>query len=139
MTIQVSVIIWTVICFLVLMLILKNWLFKPVLKVLDDRRERLEAARLKEKKSQEALKEYKEKIAHLQSDSIKQQKEEIAEETLQIQNEGKLLIEEAEKQRITDVEAYRNEMREDYKKTVEALGKSSKDIALMFAEKIISK
>ena len=49
MTIQISIAIWTVICFILLMIILRNFLFKPVLKVLDDRRQRLENARLKEK------------------------------------------------------------------------------------------
>ena len=47
MNFQLSVIIWTVICFLILMAILKNLLFEPVLKVLDGRKEKLEAARAK--------------------------------------------------------------------------------------------
>ena len=45
MSFQPSVIIWTVICFLLLTVILKNLLFTPVLRVLDERKERLEAAR----------------------------------------------------------------------------------------------
>mgnify|MGYP002517687712 CR=1 FL=1 len=35
MNIQISVIIWTVICFVALMLILRNLLFKPLLDVMD--------------------------------------------------------------------------------------------------------
>ena len=41
MNIQVSVVLWTIICFVLLMLILHNLLFKPVLKVLDARREKI--------------------------------------------------------------------------------------------------
>ena len=44
MNIQPSVIVWTVICFLLLMIILKNLLFTPVLKMLDSRKEKVEAA-----------------------------------------------------------------------------------------------
>ena len=48
MNIQPSIIVWTVICFLVLTVILKNLLFEPVLKVIDSRHEKTAAA--KEKK-----------------------------------------------------------------------------------------
>ena len=44
MTIQPSVMVWTVICFLILMAILKNLLFTPVLKMIDSRREKIQAA-----------------------------------------------------------------------------------------------
>ena len=44
MNIQPSVIVWTVICFLLLMVILKNLLFTPVLKMIDSRREKVEGA-----------------------------------------------------------------------------------------------
>ena len=44
MNIQPSVIVWTVICFLLLMIILKNLLFTPVLKMLDSRKAKVEAA-----------------------------------------------------------------------------------------------
>ena len=55
MTIQLSVTVWTVICFCLLMLILHNLLFKPVLKVMDDRRERIEKARLKKEEQKKLL------------------------------------------------------------------------------------
>ena len=44
MNIQPSVIVWTVICFLLLTVILKNLLFTPVLKMLDSRKEKIEKA-----------------------------------------------------------------------------------------------
>ena len=48
MNIQPSIMVWTVICFLLLMVILKNLLFDPVLKVIDARHQKMHAA--KEKK-----------------------------------------------------------------------------------------
>ena len=43
MTIQISLVIWTVIGFVVLSLILDRFLFKPLLKVMDDRNEKIKA------------------------------------------------------------------------------------------------
>lgn len=45
MNIQPSLIIWTVICFGLLMLVLDRLLFKPVLKHMDDRKKKVEDAR----------------------------------------------------------------------------------------------
>ena len=41
MTIQLSISVWTVICYVLLMIILDKLLFKPVLKVMDERKERI--------------------------------------------------------------------------------------------------
>ena len=47
MTVQISVMVWTVICFLILLLIVRNLLFRPLLSVMDNREARLAAARRK--------------------------------------------------------------------------------------------
>ena len=49
MTIQISLVIWTVIGFVVLSLILNRFLFKPLLKVMDDRSEKIKAGEEKRK------------------------------------------------------------------------------------------
>ena len=43
MTIQISLVIWTVIGFISLSLILNQFLFKPLLKVMDDRNEKIKS------------------------------------------------------------------------------------------------
>lgn len=50
MNIQISVVIWTVICFLALVLILKHLLFTPMLRHMDARKARIDAAREKRKR-----------------------------------------------------------------------------------------
>ena len=47
MTVQISITLWTIICFVLLMIILHNLLFKPVLRVMDARREKIENAAAK--------------------------------------------------------------------------------------------
>lgn len=44
MTIQISLVIWTIIGFVTLSFILNRFLFKPILKVMDERNEKIEAA-----------------------------------------------------------------------------------------------
>ncbi len=55
MTIEPSLIVWTVLCFLALMLILKKLLFQPMLTFMDTRNAKIEAAR---KAKEDARTEY---------------------------------------------------------------------------------
>ena len=74
MSIQISVIIWTVICFLLLMLILHNWLFKPVLDVMEKRRNRIEKAKEKQLEVQRLTEEYEKKLQEHKLAFLKEQK-----------------------------------------------------------------
>ena len=47
MTIQPSVLIWSVVCFCLLALVLDRLLFRPLLSVMDKRQEKIDAARAK--------------------------------------------------------------------------------------------
>ena len=82
MSIQPSVIVWTVICFLLLMIILKNLLFTPVLKMLDSRKEKVEAAdrKLREIESIEA-----ENAKRIAAEKIRAEAESVAKAKQQVQ------------------------------------------------------
>ena len=45
MYVQISVTVWTILCFLVLMLVLDRLLFRPLLALMDKRREKIESAK----------------------------------------------------------------------------------------------
>lgn len=138
MTIQISIAIWTVICFILLMIILRNFLFKPVLKVLDDRKQRLENARLKEKEQIRKAEENKALILKQQAEYA-QKKEQMAKEAAENLNaQGKLQIEEAQKKRISDVDKYRASMDESYKQIISTASVEMNKVAEIFAAKIIS-
>lgn len=138
MTIQISIAIWTVICFILLMIILRNFLFKPVLKVLDDRKQRLENARLKEKDQIRKAEENKALILKQQAEYA-QKKEQMAKAAAENLNaQGKLQIEEAQKKRISDVDKYRASMDESYKQIISTASVEMNKVAEIFAAKIIS-
>ncbi len=60
MTIQLPVLLWTIILFVVLMLVLNGLLFKPFFRVMDARKARVEAAKARHEHDLQALKEAEE-------------------------------------------------------------------------------
>ena len=60
MTVQIPVLLWTVICFGALILILENLLFKPMLAFMDRREERIRRAAEKKAATERALSEAEE-------------------------------------------------------------------------------
>lgn len=69
MTIEPSLIVWTVLCFLALMVILKKLLFQPMLALMDARSAKIEAAR---KAKEQARAEHDEKLRRMQDEHAAQ-------------------------------------------------------------------
>ena len=65
MTVQPSVTLWTVLCFLALMLILDRLLFRPLLAFMDKRQEKIDRAR---REKAEALEERERELARREED-----------------------------------------------------------------------
>ena len=138
MSIQPSVIVWTVICFLLLMVILKNLLFTPVLKVLDSRKAKLEAAEKKLRDIESITAENERRLAaekeRAEAQSIAQAKEKIQ----QIQSHGKKEIENARRKCLSDIEEYRQGITGEYDKIVYSVAPKMETAAAIFAKNIIS-
>ena len=138
MSIQPSVIVWTVICFLLLMVILKSFLFTPVLKMLDGRKEKVEAAdkKLRDIESINAENERRlsEEKARAEAKSIAEAKEKVQ----QIQSQGKKEIENAQRKCLSDIEEHRNGIKGEYDKIVYSVAPKMETAAAIFAKNIIS-
>ena len=139
MTIQVSIIVWTVISFLILMLILHNLLFKPVLSVMDKRRARIEKAAAKKAEEERLLEEHKKVQQEKKEAYLKEQKAKLKEESEKIQTESKKAIVEARHARLSEVDEYRARMEQEQQAILSAVGPQSKSFAALFASRIISK
>ena len=139
MTIQISIVVWTIICFLLLMLILKNLLFKPLLTLMDKRRERIERAQAKKAEEQVLLQQHQQILKEQKDAYLKEQRAKLKKETEQIQADSKKAIVEARHARLNEVEAYRTKMEEEQKQILSAVGAHSKSFAALFASRIISK
>ncbi len=138
MNIQPSVIVWTVICFLLLMVILKNLLFKPVLEVLDKRKDKIDSAEQKlrdiESISAENERRMAEEIARAEAESVVQAKAKV----LEIQSQGKKEIENAQRKCLSDIEEYRKDIKGEYEKIVYSVAPKMETAAAIFAKNIIS-
>ncbi len=138
MNIQPSVVVWTVICFILLMVILKNLLFAPVLKILDSRKAKVEAADKKLRDIESINAENERRIAEekqrAETESIAQAKEKVQ----QIQSQGKKEIENARRKCLSDIEEYRNGMTGEYDKIVYSVAPKMETAAAIFAKNIIS-
>ncbi len=138
MSIQPSIIIWTVICFLLLMFILKNLLFTPVLRMLDSRKEKVEAADKKLRDIESINVENKRRIdeekARAEAEGIAQAKAKV----LEIQSEGKKEIENAQRKCLSDIEEYRQGIKGEYDQIVYSVAPKMETAAAIFAKNIIS-
>ncbi len=107
MTIQPSVAIWTVICFCALYLILKNLLFRPVLKLMDEREKKIgDAAR--EKEDARIRAEEKQRLAAAaRKEAEERALAERQEKTEALRTEMKKQLEDAKAEHFAKVEAFR--------------------------------
>lgn len=137
MTIQISVVIWTILCFLLLMLILDSLLFRPVLALLDKRRERIRnaAARKAEYERQEAenaaLRE--ERKAALEAQQQKQIKDGIE----RIRSDGRARMEQANQERLRQADEYRAKAEGECDELLSLLSRHADDLAASFAESLV--
>lgn len=138
MSIQISVIIWTVICFLLLMLILHNWLFKPVLDVMEKRHNRIEKAKEKQLEVQRLTEEYEKKLQEHKLAFLKEQKANANLEIEKIHADSKKSVESAKAMRLSTYETYREECAKEYSRILATAENSTKQIAEIFADRLIN-
>ena len=138
MNIQPSIMVWTVICFLLLCVILKNLLFDPVLKVIDSRHEKTEAAKEKKRKFEDLVSEHE---VQLEKEKIlaEERNRKLAKQRLeQIQLQSKKEIEDAQRQCLADVQKYREDIIDEREKIVSSVAPKMETAAALFAKNIIS-
>lgn len=82
LTINPSETIWTIIGFLALLFLLKRFLFDPILRVMDERRARIDAGLDEERQAQDALDEEERQLEQLCVEQTEAAREQLREEQL---------------------------------------------------------
>ena len=136
MTIQISVTIWTIICFVLLMLILHNLLFKPVLRVMDARREKIEKAAAKKAEWEKAGQEHIAMCARMEENFAKERRQQITEEIENIHQESKKSVELAKEARMRLVDDYRAHLEAEQAAILRRLGGHTTELAKAFADRL---
>lgn len=137
MTIQLSVTIWTIICFVLLMLILHFLLFKPVLKVMDERRARIEKAREKKAENERLESEYASMLLEKEKAFLEAQQKQINEEIESIRLDTKKAVGAATEERIQRVDSYRESVKKEQEEILDILSMHTEELAVTFANSII--
>ena len=137
MDIQLSVIIWTVICFGILMLVLDRLLFRPLLKLMDERKERVESARknaVEAAKQAEAL-----RLERIESEKAERQRliEMEAERVAGFRQEAEAELRALSKQLEEETEASRREAAVYADEALASLSKELDEAALRYSQKLI--
>jgi len=138
MNIQISVVIWTVICFCLLIVILNNLLFKPVLSVMDKRKQRLSAAREKQAEYDRLSLEYEKQLEAQKEEFIKKREEEIKAAAAQIQTDEKEQTKEAQRKSLEELDAYREQLESDHQRIILTVSPKMEKVAEIFVQKFIS-
>lgn len=136
MNIQLSVVLWTIICFVLLMLILHNLLFKPVLKVLDARREKIENVAAKKAEWEKAGQEHAAMLAEREEQFARERQQQIREEVEAIRQDSKRTVELAKEARMELVDSYRSYVEAEREAILRRLSVHASELATAFADKL---
>lgn len=137
MTIQLSVLVWTIICFVLLMLILHHLLFHPVLKVMDDRKARIRSAAEKKAEHERIAEQNAAVLREKEAARLAARRRQIKEQIEAIRLDGKKAVEAANDERLRAVDDYRQQTEDERVEILITLSAHAAELAAAFAESVI--
>jgi F-type H+-transporting ATPase subunit b len=138
MNIQPSIMVWTVICYLPLMVILKKLLFDPVLKVIDARHQKMQAAKEKKENIEKLVSEHEIQLKKEKTLAEEKNRKLSKQRLEQLQLQSKKEIEAAQRQCLADMQKYRDDIVDEREKIVSLVAPKMETAAALFAKNIIS-
>lgn len=114
MTIQPSVVIWTILCFAGLYLILRFLLFQPMLRLMDERQEKITAARTQAETARTQAEEERQLRRSEREQAARQRRDELEQTAKLLRLEEKEKLESAKAERFAQIEAYRADTEKAY-------------------------
>lgn len=137
MTIQISITVWTVICFILLMLILHNWLFKPVLQMMDRRRERIEKAAARKVELERTEQEYQAAFSAEKAARSREREQHIQQQLEALRAESAHAVEQAKVSRVQELDEYRARAERERGEILNTLEQHLPELATALAQSII--
>ncbi len=136
--VQLSVIVWTVICFILLMIILRNLLFEPVLKIMDKRQARIDRAADRKQEIEARMQQNEQQLAEQRQQYIADRIAADKQLLQQIRSEGKKQSDQAQKDCLAAVEEYRESLHDEYEHIVQSVAPEMETAAAIFVQNILS-
>lgn len=138
MTIQPSVLIWTIICFCLMMLILSKLLFKPMLAVMDQRADRIARAKEKQRGFAEAYAREEQQLLDRQNEALRQQQLLAAKAAQEEQRRIGEMVQDTRTSDAREIEAYYGELAAESCEFQTKLDAGLDTIAATFANRLAS-
>lgn len=138
MTIQPSILIWTLISFCLLMLILDRLLFRPMLSFMDARNERIAAAQTKKEENERALSAAEAELSERREAARVRRAEMAGAELADAKIRAKGMLAKADAERESRVETCKNELVLKSRELEDGLEMGIDRLAKAFADKMVS-
>ena len=138
MTIQPSVLVWTVICFCLLWLILRNLLFRPMLRFMDERNARIARAEAKKHADEQRLAEAEAAEAEARAAAEAERAEARKKNRAEAEHAAAASVAEAQKAAFAEKEACRAVLADEKVTVSEALDARLDALAKAFADQMLS-
>ena len=138
MTIQISVLLWTVITFCILMFFLNKFLFKPLLAFMDAREQKIASARERREKAALALETAEREAEEKRRAAEKQARDAAAAAILDAKRLAAKQTAEAENRFALLLEQRRSEMETEKRELQQNLDAGMDDLVTAFVQKLVS-
>lgn len=138
MNIQVSVMVWTVICFLLLVLILQKLLFAPMLRMMDARTARIAAAKKRHEDNENAEKAAKAAADEAFRESTVKAKNDAERMIVQGQEEADRLLAAARNEEQNECERYAKSLDADKSALSAEVAGEAEKLAALFVSRLTS-
>ena len=129
MTVQLPVVLWTVICFVLLMVILNRLLFRPLLAFMDRREERIRSAAEVLRKREEARREAEEQLARFREEEAEHTKQLCANFIAQAESDASAVLAEAVGEQKRQIESGRGSLSREAEEIGSAANKKADELA----------
>jgi len=138
MTIQPSVLIWTIICFCLMMVILNKLLFKPLLSFMDARNDRITRARARKQEFEAARQKALEDHSKAESEFRQEKAREAAEALASLQQTQEIILADAQARQEKALSAYEEELASEFEALNTELDRGRESLAQAFAHRLVS-
>lgn len=138
MNIQISVMVWTVICFLLLVLILQKLLFSPMLRMMDARSARIAAAKKRHEDNENAEKAAKAAADEAFRESAVQAKNDAERMIVQEQEKADRLLAAAQTEEEKEQERYEKTLCDEKDALSATVATEAEKLAALFVSRLTS-
>ena len=138
MTIQPSVLIWTIICFCLMMVILNKLLFKPLLSLMDARNDRITRARARKQEFETARQKALEAHSKAESEFRQEKAREAAEAVASLQETQERILAAQQARQEQALAAYDQELASEFEALNTELDRGRESLAQAFAHRLVS-